>query len=67
MFFFAFQDFLKYFTKKDVSVLDELVLHNYMKEYLCFCREHHVINNMLEVSRECVRLQCICYADVKAI
>lgn len=52
MFFFAFQDFLRYYTDMDARGLDEDVRLKYVHQYMLFCKEHHMVDNIRELMIE---------------
>ncbi len=56
MSFLSFQEFLTYFSKDMSSLFHSGQLDEYLKQYVDFCRKHHIQPNLLELRREYVNM-----------
>lgn len=49
MFFLAFQEYLKWYGKKDVETMSICMYQHYLQSYKLFCQTHHVYDNLQDV------------------
>lgn len=52
MSFLSFQEFLSYFSKDMTMLFHTDQLELYLKQYVAFCKKHHIQPNLLELRRE---------------